>query len=100
MITLAASMKEPHAPTVNSTGVNAFEYLARDRQSAHLRAQIISPSDLLGWRSANTVTGDLGLQLQAFLEHCGAVYSASTTQVARKRLFLRSTGCSVLSLLS
>ena len=60
-ITLAANVEEPHAPTVNATGVNAFECLMRHRQSAHRRAQITSPSDLTGWMGANTANynGDL-----------------------------------------
>ena len=88
LITFVASFEEPHAPIVIATGVNAFEYSTRHGQAAHRRTQFTSPFDMAGWLSANTAKGDLSLQLQAFLEQCGADYTASDTPVARKSIFL------------
>ena len=84
MITLAASVEEPHAPTVNGSAVNAFEYLVRHRQSAHPRASAHLICRVVG--SANIAKGVLGLRLQVFLEQCGAGYSASDTPIDRKSL--------------
>ena len=87
-ITPVASVEEPHAPTVNATGVNAFDFLMRHGQTAHRRTHLISPSDVSGWLSANTAKGNLGLRLQAFVEQCGASCSAPDNPVARRSIFI------------